>query len=263
MFEDDCLAGRNALVTGASSGIGRVVARELARYGAAVAVTARREEALASVNDEIEAEFGADALALPADIREDDEVAEVVRATVERFGGLDLLVNNAGTLVGSEDIEAVSTAAYRRLMETNVDGTFFATRAAIPHLRESAGNVVFVGSFAGNFPRPAVSLYSTSKWWLRGFATNLSASEGRHGVGVTLVNPTTVRTSMVPPFGNPEEKRLDELHDPGEAAEPEELADAVIFAANQRPATTVTEMNVYMRDWYANYFESGYFEGFE
>jgi NADP-dependent 3-hydroxy acid dehydrogenase YdfG len=152
MFEDDCLAGRNALVTGASSGIGRVVARELARYGAAVAVTARREEALASVNDEIEAEFGADALALPADIREDDEVAEVVRATVERFGGLDLLVNNAGTLVGSEDIEAVSTAAYRQLMETNVDGTFFATRAAIPHLRESAGNVVFVGILRGTSP---------------------------------------------------------------------------------------------------------------
>jgi NADP-dependent 3-hydroxy acid dehydrogenase YdfG len=143
MFEDDCLAGRNALVTGASSGIGRVVARELARYGAAVTVTARREEALASVNDEIEAEFGADALALPADIREDDEVAEVVRATVERFGGLDLLVNNAGTLVGSEDIEAVSTAAYR---------TFFATRAAIPHLRESAGNVVFVGILRGTSP---------------------------------------------------------------------------------------------------------------
>ena len=110
-----------ALVTGASSGIGEATAHALAREGANVALAARRQERLESIADDIEAAFGVETLAVPADVRDEAAVEAMVDTTVDAFGRLDVLVNNAGLGVGG-DVEATTTDQYRLMMETNVDG---------------------------------------------------------------------------------------------------------------------------------------------
>ncbi len=231
-----------ALVTGASSGIGEATAHALAREGANVALAARRQERLESIADDIEAAFGVETLAVPADVRDEAAVEAMVDTTVDAFGRLDVLVNNAGLGVGG-DVEATTTDQYRLMMETNVDGVFFATRAALPHLRETAGNLVVVGSFAGQYPRPGNPIYAATKWWVRGFAHSLEGQIGPDGVGVSVVNPTEVRTE----FGSEESESFEERFESGEVAEPEEVADAVAFAAAQ-DRSTVHEIDLYRRD---------------
>ena len=231
-----------ALVTGASAGIGEATARALAREGADVALAARRQDRLEAIAGEIDSEFDVGTLVVPTDVRDEAAVEAMVEATVDEFGRLDVLVNNAGLGVGG-DVEAATTEQYRLMMETNVDGVFFATRAALPHLRETEGNLVVVGSFAGQYPRPGNPIYAATKWWVRGFAHSLEGQVGAEGVGVSVVNPTEVRTE----FGNEEGAPFQERFEPGEMTDPAEVADAIAFAAAQ-DRSTVHEIDLYRRD---------------
>jgi len=104
-------------------------------------------------------------------------------------------VNNAGLGRGS-DVESLSTDDYETMQETNVDGVFYATRAAIPHVREREGHLIFVASFAGKHPRPSNPVYAATKWWVRGFAKSLAAQIGDDDVGITIVNPAEVRSEF-------------------------------------------------------------------
>jgi len=236
------LDGDTAIVTGASAGIGTETAHALAREGANVVLAARREERLTELAGALESEHGVAAEAVPTDVREADAVDALVDAAVERFGGLDVLVNNAG-LARGEDVVDMTDEQYRTMMETNVDGCFYATRAAVPHLVEGEGHLVFVGSFAGQYPRPFNPVYAASKWAVRGFALSMEASVGPEGVAVTVVNPSEVRTE----FGSDYGESFAERFDPGEVTEPDEVAEAIRFAVAQ-DGSTVSEIDVYRRD---------------
>jgi len=236
--------GQTAIVTGASSGIGRATVHALAREGARVVLAARREERLDEIAATVAEEHDAETHVVPTNVRDEDAVATLVEATVSEFGGLDLVVNNAGLARGA-DVEHMTTEEYRTMMEVNVDGMFFVTRESLPHLRESAGNLVFVGSFAGKYPRPFNPVYAASKWWTRGFAKSVSAQVGTEDVGVTVVNPSEVRTEFGGVYGETFAERFEE----GEVTEPEEVAEAVVFAAEQGPSMA-SEIDMYRRDKY-------------
>ena len=237
------LSTRTALITGASSGIGEATAHAFAREGASVALAARRGERLESLADDLTKHGdGVETLVVPTDVRDEAEVEALIERTVDTFGGLDVLVSNAGLGRGSE-VESLSTAQYREMMETNADGSFFVTRAALPHLRKARGNLVFVGSFAGQYPRGFNPVYAATKWWLRGFAHSVAAQVGDEGVGVSVINPTEVRTE----FGSEEGDPFEDRFDAGEVTEPEEVADAIVFAARQ-DRSTVQELDLYRRD---------------
>ena len=237
------IGGSVAIVTGASAGIGAATAHALAAEGVNVVLAARREERLDELAADVEAEYGVETATVPTDVRDEDAVDALVDATVERFGGLDLLVNNAGLSRGGE-VETLSTEGYRTMMDTNVDGMFFATRAALPHLRESEGTCVFIGSFAGQYPRPFNPVYAATKWWTRGFALSLAGQlEGE--VAVTVVNPAAVRTEF-----SAGDETFAERYDPGEAIEPEEIAEAIVYAARQSPSMAA-EIDLYNRDKFA------------
>ena len=226
-----------AIVTGASSGIGRATAEALSAAGADTVLAARSEDRITALADDLET----DALAVPTDVREEADVEALVASTVDRFGGVDVLVNNAGLGRGSS-VEDLSTDEYRQMMETNVDGMFFTTRAALPHLRESEGTAIFIGSFAGEFPRSFNPVYAATKWWTRGFAKSLSAQAGNE-VAVSIINPSEVRTE----FGSEDGESFEQRFDEGEVTEPAEIADAVVFAAEQSPSM-VSELDLFRRD---------------
>jgi NADP-dependent 3-hydroxy acid dehydrogenase YdfG len=238
----EAIDGQAAIVTGASAGIGEATAHSLARDGASVAIAARRRDRLDSLADTLQADYDAETLVVPTDVREESEVEELIDTTVAEFGGLDLVVNNAGLARGSS-VADMSTDEYRTMMDTNVDGMFFTTRAAIPHLRESSGTLVFIGSFAGQYPRPFNPVYAASKWWTRGFAKSVSAEVGTDDVAVTTINPSEVRTEFGSAYGESFEERFAE----GEVTEPEEIAEAVVFAAEQGPSMA-SEIDLYRRD---------------
>ena len=226
-----------AIVTGASNGIGRATAEALSAAGADIVLAARSEDRITALADDLET----DALAVPTDVREEADVEALVASTVDRFGGVNVLVNNAGLGRGSS-VEDLSTDEYRRMMETNVDGMFFTTRAALPHLRESEGTAIFIGSFAGEFPRSFNPVYAATKWWTRGFAKSLSAQAGDE-VAVSIINPSEVRTE----FGSEDGESFEQRFEEGEVTEPAEIADAVVFAAEQSPSM-VSELDLFRRD---------------
>lgn len=241
--------GERALVTGASSGIGYATALALAGEGAAVAVTARREERLQELADEIEDKYGIETLVQPTDIQERDAVEDLVDRTVSAFGGLDIVVNNAGVAL-SGHVDEQPIEEYETMMRTNVDGTFYVTRAALPHIKESTGTLVFVGSFGGQYPRPKTAVYAATKWWTRGFAQSVQADVGDEGVGVSLVNPTEVRTEL----GSESGTSMEEYFGEGEITAPEEVAEAIVFAARQQGTSTVSSLDLYRRGKLASIF---------
>jgi NADP-dependent 3-hydroxy acid dehydrogenase YdfG len=238
---EGALSGLTAVVTGASSGIGEETVRVLAREGADVVLAARREERLREVADGVEAAHDAETLVVPTDVQDEDAVAGLVDAAAAQFGSLDVVVANAGLARGN-DVESMTTEEYRAMQDTNVDGVFFLTRAALPYLKESEGHLVFVGSYAGEYPRPYNPVYAGTKWWMRGFAKSVSGQVGEHGVGVTVVNPAAVRTEFELD-GTTQAERFA----PGEVVEPVEVAEAIGFAAEQSPSM-VHEISVYERD---------------
>ncbi len=239
------LEGKSAVVTGASSGIGSETVRALAGEGANVVLAARREDRLNDIAEEVENDHGVETLVVPTDVTDETAVEELIERTVEEFGQLDVLVNNAGLARGSA-VSDLSTEEYRTMMDVNVDGTFFATRAALPHLEDSVGNLIYIGSFAGQYPRPFNPVYAATKWWVRGFAHSVAAAAGEDGVAVSVINPSEVRTE----FGDGES--FNERFAEGEVTEPDEIADAVAFAARQENSA-VSELDLYRRDKFSGF----------
>ncbi len=249
MDSDLPLQGRIALVTGASSGIGRATALTLARRGADVVLSARRGQRLREVENEIQEETAVATLVREVDVTEEAQVEQLIESIEDAFGGLDIVVNNAG-VVREAAVESMSTAKYREMMGVNVDGVFFTTRAAIPYLRERSGNVVFVGSFSGQYPAPFNPVYAGSKWWLRGFAFSLAGAIGPDDVAVTVINPTGVRTEL-----GAQDRAVSnaERFNPGEAAEPIDVAKGIAFAVEQDSPNTVNELDFYVRDVFESF----------
>ncbi|ELY41914.1 SDR family oxidoreductase [Natronorubrum tibetense] len=245
---DTSLEGNTAIVTGASAGIGAATCRAFAAEGANVVLAARSEDELTELADELETEHDVETLVVPTNVREEDAVDHLIEETVDAFGEIDVLVNNAGLSRGS-DVESMSTDDYETMQETNVDGLFYATRAAIPHVRETDGHLVFVGSFAGQYPRSFNPVYAATKWWTRGFAKSVAAQVGDDEVGVSIVNPAEVRSEFEAADGTTFEEHFDK----GEASEPAEVAEAILFAAS-REGSSVSEIDVNRRDKFADGF---------
>ena len=245
---DDSLDGKTAVITGASSGIGEATAGALAGAGMNVALAARRTEELDALADAVEAEHDREALVVPTDVTDEAQVEALIDETVETFGGLDVVVANAG-MGTTEPVAEMPTGSYRRMMSVNVDGSFFTARAALPHLEESSGNLIFMGSFAGQYPRPGAAVYAATKWWTRGFALSLEGSVGGDGVAVTVINPTEVRTEFGSESGDSQAERFAE----DEVTSPETIANAVRFAASQHPPNTTSEIDLYRRDKFEHF----------
>jgi short-subunit dehydrogenase len=185
--------GIRALVTGASSGIGRCLALRLAREGARVALVARRPSELEKTAAEIRA-AGGDALVLPCDVAEREQAESCAARAIDAFGGIDLLVNNAGYGHHRTFLEW-DVADMERLMRVNYFGTLYFTHALLPGMVERGrGWLVFVSSVAGKIASPEEAAYAASKFAMEGLASALSIEVEDAGVHVLTVRPGVIRT---------------------------------------------------------------------
>jgi NAD(P)-dependent dehydrogenase (short-subunit alcohol dehydrogenase family) len=199
------LAGKVALITGGSSGIGRATALRLAGHGAKVAVAARTAEALAEVVREALA-LGGEALALPADVTDAEQVRRVVEETVARFGRLDILICSAGVSMRAY-FERCDLATLERVMRVNFFGTLYATHFALPHVKRARGSLVAISSLTGKRAVPSYSIYGASKFAVAGLYDSLRLGLARDGVHVGVVAPgfvdTPLRQRVLGPDGKP------------------------------------------------------------
>lgn len=234
------LEGRAALVTGASSGLGRATAAALARAGADVALVARSAEELEEAGEEISG-TGRRALPLPTDLAREDEAAAAVGRTVEAFGRVDVLVNAAGTDVPGT-VEDLDVEGWDRTLSVNLRAPFLLSKAAFPHMRAAGGGtIVNVSSVAGKKGWANASAYCASKFGLTGL-TEALADEGReHGIRAIVLYPGAMATN----WGafSPEERRGNEPDEapPSRVLRPERVADFIAWFVASPPEFVLTE----------------------
>jgi 3-oxoacyl-[acyl-carrier protein] reductase len=190
------LTGKIAIVTGSSSGIGKAIALVFAREGARVVVAARRAALCRDLADRINREHGG-AVAIPTDIADETQVDRLVAETVQRYGRIDVLVNNAGVM-GSARLAELPTSAFDEILDTNLRGTFFCCRAGFRQMKQQGGSTILnMSSVAGVQAWAGTGAYSASKFGIMAL-TKALADEGRpHGVKVMAVCPGGVADDLV------------------------------------------------------------------
>ena len=191
------LRGRVAIVTGGSRGIGLAIARALVAEGVQVAVTGRSEAHLAAARPTIESAGPGAVETLQADVRRAEEVTRAVDATVARFGGLDILINNAGIGIFG-GVSAMTALQWTEVIETNLTGVFHACHAALPHLqRRGGGFIINISSLAGKNPFADGAAYCASKAGLNAFSEALMQEVRYDNIRVSYVMPGSVATEFV------------------------------------------------------------------
>jgi 3-oxoacyl-[acyl-carrier protein] reductase len=228
------LAGRRALVTGGSRGIGAEIVRRLAADGAAVAFT---YGASATEAEKLAAEVagsGGTAVAIQADSGDPEQVATAIDEAVAQLGGLDILVNNAGVAyIG--DVESLTMEQFDRLVAINVKGVFAAIQRAIPHLG-STGRIINIGSInADRVPGPGLSIYAMSKAAVAGLTRGLARELGPRGITVNNIQPGPVATEMNPEVGEFADS-LRAVMALGRYGQPRDIASVVSYLAGPEAA---------------------------
>ena len=232
------LEGKVALITGATSGIGRATAKRFAEAGARVAAVGRDEQALASLVKELE-EAGAPSLAIRADVTRDEDAGRAVAEAVERFGHLDVLVNAAGH-ISNGTIENTSAQDWDAMMNVNLRAVFQLMQQAVPALSETRGNIVNVSSVTGLRAFPGVLAYCVSKAGLDQLTRCAALELASKGVRVNAVNPGVVITEIHKRGGMSEAdyaaflERSKTTHPLGRVGEAREVAELILFLASER-----------------------------
>lgn len=237
----ETLAGKVALITGASSGIGEATALVLAGAGARVAIAARRADRLDALAGRIE-KAGGEALKIKADVTDNDEVTGMVDKVVAEWGRLDILVNNAGQMLLSPLAEARGDDL-RHMVELNLTALMEITRIALPHLKQSRGHIVNVASVAGRIASPGSSGYAATKFGVVGFSEAVRREVYSDKVRVTVIEPGLVMTELGDHITNEDMKAgLEKRKETMEGLEAEDIAAAVLYAVSQPARVNVNEI---------------------
>lgn len=216
-----------AMISGGSRGLGADLARRYLEEGAAVSLCARGEDGLRAVARRLR-EQGGRCLAVPADVSVASDVERWREATLEEFGRVDVLVNNASLLGPRVPVEAYPEDAWRQVLEVNLTGAFLCARALVPTLRESGGSMIHVSSGVGDHGRPEWGAYCVSKNGLEALSEMMAGELEEVGVRVNAVDPGAMRTDMRA-AAYPSE-------DPGTLPTPYQVTDVFVYLASGRSA---------------------------
>lgn len=238
------LAGKVALVTGASSGIGEATALCLAEAGATVALAARRVDRLAGLVAQIEA-AGGKALAIPGDMMVEADARRVVEETAAAFGSVDILINSAG-IMQMGGIENCDTGLYRRVIDVNLMGTVFTCAAAVPHMLDKGeGDIITISSLAARKGGAMTSAYSASKAAANSFTDGLRQELGGKNIRVTTLMPGATETEVGDNIVDPKWRTAIQAHVGKEGAvKPRDIGEAIVFILSMPRRTNISEITV-------------------
>jgi NAD(P)-dependent dehydrogenase (short-subunit alcohol dehydrogenase family) len=233
------LSGKVAIVTGASSGIGRATAKVFAAEGAKVVVGARREAELTELVREIKA-TGGEAVALAGDVQSERYAKDLVAAAEKNFGRLDIAFNNAGTLGPAGPTTGIDEHEWSKALAVNLTSSFLGAKHQIPAiLKQGGGSIIFTSTFVGYTNSfPGVAAYAASKSGLIGLTQALAAEYGPQGVRVNAVLPGAIDTPMYYEANSTAEQQawLTNLHALKRVGKPEEVARSVLYLASDDAA---------------------------
>ncbi len=247
---------RTAVVTGASSGIGTVIARELAKQGWRIAIGARRTDRLAVVAEELR-ELGAEVVDLALDVSDPESIDAFFSASEQALGVADILVNNAG-LARPALAQEYSVEQLQREIAVTFGGAMFVTRRALQSLlpAKKAGDIVFIGSDAAVNPRPGQLAYGAAKAGLENYASGLSLELEGTGVRVTTLRLGPTWSEFGFSWGEEDPAKIERIRAgwqrvglrdariPGQMLDPERVAEAVVFAVKQPPGVLIDKIEL-------------------
>jgi NAD(P)-dependent dehydrogenase (short-subunit alcohol dehydrogenase family) len=228
------LTDKVAIITGGSRGIGRAISLAFADAGARVVITSRKQEGVDAVAVEI-SERGGDAMAIAAHAGDEEAVARAVRKAVEGYGGVDIVVNNAGTNPHFGPIITATASQWDKIMEVNLRGAFLLCQQVIPQMQQrGGGKIIFVASIAGMRPQPAMGIYSVSKAGLIMLTQVLAQELGPSNIQVNALAPGVVKTRFSGAlWGTPSIASTLEKHTPlGRLGEVDDVIGAALYLAS-------------------------------
>ena len=227
------LEGKVAVVTGASKGIGKAIAEQFGREGARLVISARHEDVLRKVNDELKSS-GVESMAVVADMSIEDDVKKLVKTAAEKFGRIDVLVNNAGFGM-FKPVSEMTTEEYDRLFNVNVRGVFVASREVLKYMIEqNDGVIINIASLAGKNAVENGAVYAATKWAMLGFGKSLMLEVRKHNIRVITICPGSVDTDFS--FG----------HSPNrdKVLKPDDVAEAAVLAASLPARAMMSEIDL-------------------
>lgn len=239
------IAGKVALVTGASSGIGAATAKRLAAEGVIVGLAARRKDRIEALAAEIEA-AGGRALALQADVTDLGSCETAARALINQFGRLDVLVNNAG-LMPLSDVDSLKTDEWKRMVDVNVSGVLNATASVLPQMiAQHSGHIFNMSSIAGRKVFTGLTVYCATKAAVAAFSDGLRMEVGpKHNIRVTCIQPGAVKSELYDHISDANYRRqMDDLASKMTFLEGEDIADTILFALRSPARMDVAELFV-------------------
>ena len=241
---EQSLAGKVALVTGASSGIGAATAVALAAAGATVAISARRKDRLDELVRQIEA-AGGKALALPGDMAVEADAIAAVEDTSRQFGRIDILINSAG-IMQAGGIEGADLDEYRKVVDINLLATVYTCKAAIPHmLAHGVGDIINISSLAGRKGGPETNAYSASKHAVNAMTNGMRQELGDRNIRVSFLMPGATETEVASGISNPAWRDAIAKHVSKEGAvKASEIADTLVFMLSMPRHVNISEISV-------------------
>ena len=235
------IEGKIIVITGASSGLGEAAARHLAANGATVVLGARRVERIEALASEITSK-GGKALALSTDVVHRDQVQRLVDSAVQRFGRVDVIINNAG-LMPQSPLERLRVEEWDRMIDVNIKGVLYGIAAVLPYMqKQKSGHIINVSSVAGHKVRPNNSVYSATKFAVRIMSEGLRQEVKPYNIRTTIISPGAVATELAESISEPDiaagmKKFYSEIAIPADS-----FARAVAFAIEQPDDVDINEI---------------------
>jgi 3-hydroxy acid dehydrogenase / malonic semialdehyde reductase len=240
------IAGKTVLVTGASSGIGEACAREFARAGSRLIITARRREKLQQLAQELKQKSGADVLPLPLDVTRRSDVENCLQSLPDSWRQVDILINNAGMARGVAKLHEADPDGWEEMIDTNIKGLLYMSRVLIPGMVErGSGHVVNIGSIAGHQVYPGGNVYCATKHAVNALSQGMSIDLLGTGVRVSSVDPGLVETGFSLVRFEGDQQKATSVYEGLESLQGIDIAEAVLFCTTRPAHVNIADMVVF------------------
>lgn len=236
---------KTIFITGATAGFGKATAEKYAKHGDRIIITGRRSERLTALKVQLENEFQTGVYCLNFDVRNENEVNTAVASLPENWKNIDVLVNNAGLASGLDPIQAGDTADWDKMIDTNVKGLLYVSKAIIPlFIRQKRGHIINIGSTAGKEVYPNGNVYCASKHAVDAITKGMRIDLLKHGIKVTQIAPGAANTEFSTVRFHGDKERADKAYQGYQPMVAEDIADLIYYASSLPPHLCINDLVV-------------------